>query len=96
VEGRLSSGDGQSYPIVNGIPRLLVATDPEVQQVGASFGFKWAQRASYESPGLSGRVREWLVERYGFGTVEAMRRFFGGRHRVLARAVGADLRARCG
>jgi len=89
LEGKLSGEGGQSYPITDGIPRLLVAPDANVQQVGASFGFKWAQRASYESPGLSGRVREWLVQRYGFGTVGAMRRFFAGRRRVLDAGCGS-------
>jgi uncharacterized protein YbaR (Trm112 family) len=89
LEGKLSSEGGRSYPITNGIPRLLTSPGADVRQVSASFGFKWGQRSSYESPEFGGQVRNWLVRRYGFETVEAMRGFFGGRRRILDAGCGS-------
>ena len=55
VEGRLRSGNGAEYPIVRGIPRFVADADDDQGQTSESFGFKWEQRHTYESP----KVLDW-------------------------------------
>ena len=89
IAGRLESPDGRSFPIVNGIPRLVVTDDDNQRQTGESFGFKWNRRASYDSPRFRSDIQSWLVSRYGFASVEAMRTFFGRRRRILDLGCGS-------
>jgi arsenite methyltransferase len=89
VRGSLRVGLDRQYPIVNGIPRFVVSADADQRQTATSFGFKWEQRDTYESPAVRRVVRDWLVERYGFGRVSEMRRFFAGRRRILDAGCGS-------
>ena len=58
-------------------------------QTEEAFGFKWARRATYESPAFQAATRQWLLERY-----------CGGDERVVAAWLGAGgkliLDAGCG
>jgi len=89
TEGALRGADGRSYPITNGIPRFVATEDSGQLQTADSFGFKWRQRSTYDSPQVQANAREWLLERYGFESAEAMRRHFGSRPRVLDAGCGS-------
>ncbi|HXU87959.1 MAG TPA: methyltransferase domain-containing protein [Methylomirabilota bacterium] len=89
IAGHLHSAAGRSFPIVNGIPRLVVSDDDNQRQTGESFGFKWNRRASYDSPRFRSDIQAWLVARYGFATVDEMRKFFGGRRRIVDLGCGS-------
>jgi arsenite methyltransferase len=82
-----------SYPVRNGIPRFAGSADAGQQQVGESFGFKWAKRDTFESEASLARAAAWLAERYGFGSVDEMRSWFSGRGSVLDAGCGAGFSA---
>ena len=88
-EGLLTSPSGTSYPITRGIPRFVLTEDAGQRQTGTSFGFKWQQRDTYDSPEARGIAQRWLVDRYGFASPAAMRDYFGGRRRVLDAGCGS-------
>ena len=83
LEGRLVGAGGRSYPVTRGIPRFVLSEDVGQRQTGESFGFKWGQRHTYDSAGMRAAVLPWLLERYGFDSVEALRGFFARRRRIL-------------
>jgi arsenite methyltransferase len=89
VEGSLQGADGRTFAIRNGIPRFVLTEDQGQLQTEESFGFKWKQQATYGSPEMQNTLRKWLVDRYGFGTVEAMRSYFGSRRRILDAGCGS-------
>ncbi|MGQ9581651.1 MAG: methyltransferase domain-containing protein [Armatimonadota bacterium] len=80
VEGTLHGAEGRSYPITNGIPRFVFPEgDRNQRQTAVSFGFKWHQRNTYDSPQVHANARKWLIQRYGFKDVNEMRDYFQGR-----------------
>jgi arsenite methyltransferase len=89
VEGTLRSPEGRSYAITNGIPRFVLTEDSAQRQTERSFGFKWQQRNIYDSPGVHAFTQEWLVQRYGFQSVDEMRDSFGSRQRILDAGCGS-------
>jgi arsenite methyltransferase len=93
LEGELESGTGRRYPISRAIPRFVLTQDADQAQTRRSFAFKWRQRHTYDSPAVVSRSRGWLVERYGFESVDAMRRYFGSRQRVLDAGCGGGFSA---
>lgn len=89
LEGALHSSGTRSYAITNGIPRLVVSDDHDQKQTGDSFGYKWQQRSTYDTPEVHQTCRQWLAQRYGFPDVEQMRRFFSSRQRILDAGCGS-------
>src|SRR5260370_5795191 len=83
LEGRVVGGGGRTSSVTRGIPRFARSEDAGQQQTGKSFGFKWGQRHTYDSAGMRTAVLPWLLERYGFDNVEALRAFFANRRRIL-------------
>lgn len=90
--GELVTADGMSYPIRNGIPRLLPVVGEDQGQTARSFGFKWSRRDSYGSPSARRYYSEWIVARYGFPDPESMGRFFSGK-RTLDAGCGSGFSA---
>lgn len=93
IEGVLSSANGRTYPVTNGIPRFLLTEDQDQKQTESSFGFKWEQRNSYESDAFLKSYHAWLRQKYGFSTDEEMCAFFGGKQRTLEVGCGGGLSA---
>jgi SAM-dependent methyltransferase/uncharacterized protein YbaR (Trm112 family) len=93
VEGALVGPRGSRYPVTGGIPRFVLTDDAGQRQTEGSFGFKWRQRDSYENEGFLRTYREWLVAKYGFGSAEEMRRYFGARRWVMDAGCGAGMGA---
>ena len=89
LEGSLRGPEGRAYPVIDGIPRFVLTEDGDQRQTEASFGFKWQQRQTYDSPEVFAACQQWIVRRYGFGSVEEMRAFFGGRRLILDAGCGA-------
>jgi len=85
----LRSPERRSYVITNGIPRFVLTEDTDQRQTGNSFGFKWQQRHTYDSPQVRTTAQQWLVQRYGFDSVDEMRGFFGSRRRILDAGCGS-------
>ena len=89
VTGRLVAADGRSYSVAEGIPRFVETQDRGQSQTTAAFGFKWTNRDSYGSAGMQSELHGWLLERYGFGSSEEMREYFGSRECILDAGCGA-------
>lgn len=92
-EGVLRTRTGRTYSIVRGIPRFVDIEDPGQQQTAETFGFKWHQRDSYDSPGFREFALDWFLERYGFESQEDLRRFFSERTLTLDAGCGAGFTA---
>lgn len=86
--GRLL-GRRRSYPIVKGIPRLVLTEDAGQSQTQESFGFKWQQVSSYDSPKMRGAAARWLIDRYGFTSPQAMEQYLSAKGRVLDAGCGS-------
>lgn len=54
----------QDFIIENNIPRQKKLLSENQSQTSDSFGFKWQQRHSYESPIVKEAAKQWLEERY--------------------------------
>jgi arsenite methyltransferase len=66
--------------------------DKGQRQTQQSFAYKWRQRSTYEG-GMPEVSRRWLVERYGFDDIGAMRDYFGHRRRILDAGCGSGFSA---
>src|SRR5207244_4737759 len=87
-------GDGalvgeRRYPIIRGIPRFVDVEDEGQRQTQGSFAFKWGQRSTYDSDRMRQQSRRWLLERYGFASVDEMQGRFRAAHRVLDAGCGS-------
>lgn len=88
LEGWLFSPEGRSYPITNGIPRFVATEDDAQKQTEDSFGYKWRQLDTYNSPAFRKKAQEWIVQRYGFKDLKDMGSYFEGRRRILDAGCG--------
>lgn len=89
TEGALTTAGGASYSIRNGIPRFVLTDDAGQRQTEDSFGYKWQRRDAWYTPEVMAACQPWMVQRYGFETVAAMRNFFGAQRRVLDAGCGS-------
>ncbi|MEC8927997.1 MAG: class I SAM-dependent methyltransferase [Verrucomicrobiota bacterium] len=64
-EGAPMERHGRCFVIRDGILRDTTPDSTAQHQTRESFGFKWEQRASYESKASLERMRKWLLEKYG-------------------------------
>jgi SAM-dependent methyltransferase len=53
------------------------------EQTGDAFGFKWANRATYESAAVTARARAWLLERYCAGDPARLREWLAGGRKII-------------
>jgi SAM-dependent methyltransferase len=83
AEGSLRSGPGVRYAVQRSIPRFVRTDDAGQLQTSASFGYKWGRRDSYEDAAATDSYRRWLLDKYGFASVEAWAGYFDERRRVL-------------
>lgn len=83
----------KSYAIVNRIPRFVVTEDQSQKQTAGSFGFKWRQCNTYDSPQFRTTFQNWLLQRYGFKDPGDMSSYFDRRLRILDAGCGSGLSA---
>lgn len=88
LEGRLTGG-AREYAIARGIPRFVETAEQGQAQVAESFGYKWGRLEGYSDDHQLRAGRDWLVSRYGFGSAEEMRAYFGARRLILDAGCGA-------
>jgi SAM-dependent methyltransferase len=65
AEGDAVQLGGRCYVLRGGILRAPDDRSAGQSQTGDMFGFKWRQRASFESDAWQANIRGWLRERYG-------------------------------
>jgi arsenite methyltransferase len=87
----LLAPDGRRYPIRDGVPRFVETDDAGQLQTRDSFGFKWAKQDTYDSPASLERMGQWLIERYGFNSIDEWAAHFDGFTRVLDVGCGGGL-----
>jgi SAM-dependent methyltransferase len=67
---KLGEGDetvvaGRQIRVVDGILRMRPEVSGAQEQTSEAFAFKWEKRETFESKAMLGRMRAWLIERYG-------------------------------
>ncbi len=82
--GVLRSESGASYPIIDGVPRLIRDAEmgEEQKKTVESFSWKWQKAEQYRTATLEHYTR-WYLDRYGFRTEEALGQFLAGKTRML-------------
>ena len=75
-EGELVSESGMVYPIVGGVPDLVVRDEfsEGQQQTVDSFSWKWERVPAYRE-GTLAHYTQWYLDRYGFGTEQRLAAF---------------------
>jgi len=89
----LVAADGTEFPIVRGIPRFVHADASDQGKTSGSFGYKWRRTDSYLSPAMREMGQRWLIERYGFPSIDAMRGYLEERGTVLDLGCGGGYTA---
>jgi arsenite methyltransferase len=87
--GQLKAVDGTCYLIENRIPRLLTGMDPGQRQTSQAFGYKWSQRGTYDSPAFKEISTRWMIEKYGFQSLEEWSVYFSNRSCILDLGCGS-------
>jgi SAM-dependent methyltransferase len=64
AEGGSMVAHGRHLTVIGGIPRAAEFLSAAQAQTRETFGFKWAQRATYEGE-VAAHAARWLVEKYG-------------------------------
>ncbi|MEN8185181.1 MAG: class I SAM-dependent methyltransferase [Myxococcota bacterium] len=84
ISGRLRTPSGVEYPIVDGVPDLVLRdrfTEGQRETV-ESFSWKWRRAKNYASA-TAGHYVGWYLQRYGFGTEEGLATFLAGKESIL-------------
>jgi arsenite methyltransferase len=87
--GWLQSANGKRYPVINGIPRLLPDFDEKQSQTSDTFGFKWKKRDTYDQPTMLASHAKWMLERYGFESVDDWAQAFSKQRRIMDLGCGS-------
>ena len=87
--GRLTTRTGREYPVVDGVPILLL---PETWAQGQaetreSFSEKWRRAPNYREATRAHYV-QWYLDRYGFETLDGLRSFLSSKRRILDAGTG--------
>jgi arsenite methyltransferase len=75
--------------VTDGIARFVDIDDEGQRQTAESFAFKWSRRESYGSVGNRDASTRWLLERYGFESVPALREHLAAAATVLDAGCGS-------
>jgi len=89
LTGQLITQNGMSYAVDNGIPRLIAFADAGQQQTSQTFGYKWGRRETYDSTAFKQISSSWMIEKYGFQSLEEWARSFSNRSRILDLGCGS-------
>lgn len=89
MEGSLTSPGGREYLIEHGIPRFVLHRDENQVQTEESFGYKWFQEGVQDSASVRAGAQKWLVERYGFESIEEMSHYFSQHSLILDAGCGS-------
>jgi SAM-dependent methyltransferase len=85
-------GDSGVFPVIDGIPRFVTDVDAKQKQTEESFAYIWQQQRDFSKAGRAVN-RAWLVERYGFASVDDMRAYFARSGRILDAGCGGAFTA---
>jgi SAM-dependent methyltransferase/uncharacterized protein YbaR (Trm112 family) len=92
--GTLVAGDGDSFEIREGVPRMAPSEEaPGQDGTMESFGAKWSTLRPEQRDRLSSMQYRWFDERYGFGDEEGLRSHLEGVGSILDAGTGPGLHA---
>ena len=82
--GELVSETGALYPIIDGVPDLVVRDEfsQGQRETVDSFSWKWERATGYRANTLA-HYTQWYLDRYGFGTEESLASFLRGATTIL-------------
>jgi SAM-dependent methyltransferase/uncharacterized protein YbaR (Trm112 family) len=86
LAGELTCTLGHTFPITDGVPRVLSGTPEFVDQSGTArtFAAKWEMLHEGDDDARLTRFQhQWFEERFGWPDETALRRFLDGRERIL-------------
>ena len=93
-DGTLVAGDGASFEIKDGVPRMAPADQaPGQDGTMESFGAKWSTLRPEQRERLAGMQYRWFDERFGFGDEEGLRAHLEGAGSILDAGTGPGLHA---
>ncbi len=84
---------GRPFRLHGGILREVAVLSEGQAQTADTFGFKWKQRATFESPAALEAVRSWLVNRYGDVQSDEWWREYGTHPVIVDAGCGAAMSA---
>src|SRR5262249_44995903 len=87
--GRLTARSGPTYPIVEGVPIMVVPDTFAAGQAETreSFSEKWRRAPRYREA-THAHYLQWYLDRYGFNTVDGLRDFLQSKRRILDAGTG--------
>jgi ubiquinone/menaquinone biosynthesis C-methylase UbiE/uncharacterized protein YbaR (Trm112 family) len=83
ITGKLISTNGLNYEIRNGIPRFVTTVNLDQLQTSETFGFKWKKRDTYDTPAFREIMIPWIIEMYGFKSLEDMTEHYNSSEIIL-------------
>ena len=91
LEGELVSTSGRRYSITRGVPRMLASEliDKGQMETEQAFSSKWKRAPNFGHEDESRRFYvNWYLERYKFGSIEALGNFLMPHNRILDAGTG--------
>jgi SAM-dependent methyltransferase/uncharacterized protein YbaR (Trm112 family) len=95
LEGTLTSADGQSFPIREGVPRMALALESADEQADTrtTFGAKWNTITDEERERLAEFQHRWFEQRFGYGDEAGLARALDGSEWVIDAGTGPGIQA---
>lgn len=89
ISGVLHAEDGTDYTIQSGIPRFVLTEDVGQVQTSDAFAFKWQKRDTYDSPASKANATAWMIDKYGFSSLQEWARYYSSKRRILDLGCGS-------
>ena len=95
LEGTLASGDGRSFPIRDGVPRMATELESADAQADTqtTFGSKWRTITDEDRERLAVFQHRWFEERFGYGDETGLAKALEGADWVIDAGTGPGIQA---
>ena len=95
LEGTLASGDGSSFPIRDGVPRMAAELESADEQADTrtTFGSKWSTITDEDRERLATFQHRWFEERFGYGDEAGLAKALEGADWVIDAGTGPGIQA---
>ena len=95
LEGTLAAGNGHTFPILEGIPRMAseLAGADEQADTKTTFGAKWSTITDEERERLAEFQHRWFEQRFGYGDEAGLAQALEGARWVIDAGTGPGIQA---